>query len=333
MDYNLDFHKLHLWPHEVTKPDPTPITVELSLTSYCNQKCFFCPFLGCKGEHIPETIVSFGNGPYKPKSVTIAGVGEPTMHWNFREIVRRLSDNNIKLGLMTNGTSDISDVAHLFVWIRFSINAGLQESYGFIHGVKEHFWKVWENLHRCVTTAPETDIGVQCLLLPQLLYKDYNNLIERCDDIGVNYLTFKPFSQHPKSQPVTAEVDEEYIEEVRKIISDYSGSVKIVLRENALRNSKAPKPYEHCLAAAYFAIITPDGYVWPCAQYIGDKEFSYGDLNFSSWREIMRSGKRAKVLDVLATQDCSACRKPCRLDAANEYLHRIKNRKAHDFFL
>ena len=64
-----------------------------------------------------------------------------------------------------------------------------------------------------------------------------------------------------------------------------------------------------------------------------NQEFTYGNLYEKSFREIWESEKRKQVLEGLRKVGVEECRKGCRLDVINRYLHRLKNPHPHEDFI
>lgn len=333
-NFDLDSHKLKWHPREVAglfngEWPVVPITVEIGTTSACNQACFFCAYDWTKkAKHLPlvafQHLLAVTN--LRPESVVLSGDGEPTMHPGFEQILEIFNQTDVKLGLMTNGTWDrLPDFLDYFEWVRFSINAGTPERYKNVHG-KDHWDQVMENLKACVKAKKETTVGVQCLML-EPSYSDFAQLAQACYNRRVDYLSFKPYSQHPNS---VNRVEINYANWNLNLMPPWNWCH---VRRQALRQCLIPKQYEHCLAAPFFSLITADGSVYPCAQFVGDREYLIGSIQFQTWESIVCGDRRKKIMDELAHCDVSICRKPCRLDQANEYLYRVQNRQAHDYFL
>ena len=332
--YDLDSHKLKWFPLNVSSLivgqwPINPITVEIGTTSSCNQACFFCAYDWTKEpKHLP--LVAFKHltehKKFWPQSVVLSGDGEPTLHPGFEEILEIFNQTEIRLGLMTNGTYErLPKMLEYFDWVRFSINAGTPKRYQEVHG-KDHWDRVMDNLGACVKASKNTTIGVQCLLL-EPRYSDFAQLAQACYNRKVDYLVFKPYSQHPRS-----------VNRVKINYADWNFNLMppwnwCHLREKSIRQTLIPKQYEHCRAAPFFSLVTADGSVYPCAQFVGDRDYLIGSLQYQSWESIIAGSRRKKIMHTLSKCDVSFCRNPCRLDAANEYLHRVDNLQPHDHFL
>lgn len=90
-----------------------PLSVELHLTDICNLKCEWCTDkeLRKNGAVMDMDVVSrlFREFWRHGTGVTLEGGGEPTMHPEFHRVARIGQSNSLDMGLITNGTVDISN--------------------------------------------------------------------------------------------------------------------------------------------------------------------------------------------------------------------------------
>lgn len=104
-----------------------PRHVQLSPTNNCNLKCSFC---SCddrdrKLEWSFDDVVSIVNmlTELGTTGVTITGGGEPLLFKYTYELITRLTDAGIKVGLVTNGTRGIAnDIFRKLTWCRISFS-------------------------------------------------------------------------------------------------------------------------------------------------------------------------------------------------------------------
>ncbi len=347
--WDLDNHKLHLHPLEVVswKHDQItpPLTVEISPTNRCNQRCSFCAFDYRRGTvdlDMEEVGDMMSQSTRTPASITLGGEGEPTLNKGIWPFAHRMGIRTAKIGLITNGT-DESLPDHLFklTWIRFSINALDPATFAAIHGVAPtERTRIMTMLERCCEVknqkALRTTIGVQAVLLEENL-GNLAALAAAVRSTGADYFVVKPASAHPQSECKRASpwlTDDQLDALERDLSSLRTPAFSPVIRRRAFSDLSTPRHYKGCPAAAFFAFIASDGRVYPCAQFVGKKEFCMGDITLQTWYEIVGSKKRRWILDRLDHDyPTESCRRPCRLDAANEYLHRLQHPEPHDDFL
>ena len=351
-DFRIDSHKLIYHPGRVAEwlntGDVYPIYVEIAPSGTCNHRCIFCAldYMEYKPVFMDKDLIlanlqeMAGKGV---KSVMYAGEGEPLFNKDTPEIVNRTKGFGIDVAITTNGVLLTKEVAEHCLqslsWIRLSINAGTEDTYKKVHkGKSGDFEKVLSNLRNAVEIKKrkklKTTIGVQLLLIPE--NSDEVLLLgRRLKEIGVDYYSIKPFSQHPKSL-CTIEPSfnyEKHLELEAHLNELKSDSMNIVFRSNAMRKLKYKRKYNRCLGNPFWAYIDATANVWACSAYLGDLDFCFGNLREKSFTEIWQGEQRKQALQRIAGMDVSGCRVICRLDEINTYLHQLKNPNEHVNFI
>jgi len=99
-----------------------PISLVIHLTNKCNLSCDFCYIKNRdKMQELDyDKLINFID-VIKPKSVELTG-GEPCLYPNIDKLIYHLLDNNIKIGIYTNGTRLWNYSIGLLNWLRISIN-------------------------------------------------------------------------------------------------------------------------------------------------------------------------------------------------------------------
>lgn len=107
----------------------TVISTHISPEGRCNLKCPYCSVTyrknvnSIKLDVIKDYVLKLKSRGLK--AVILTGGGEPSLYKDFNTLVRWLKDQNLLIGLITNGTNSKkveSDVWKLFSWIRVSVN-------------------------------------------------------------------------------------------------------------------------------------------------------------------------------------------------------------------
>lgn len=156
---------------------PFPVHVHLVPTNVCNQRCNFCAYraegyssnesFNCR-ESIPQEklldlVRDFST--VGVRAVEVTGGGEPTCHPSFIRLCQDTLDRGLDLGVVTNGS--LWTPAHVKAtreakWVRFSIDAGLPETYASIRHVAQ---SIHASVRNAVTAqayekSPDQVVGV-----------------------------------------------------------------------------------------------------------------------------------------------------------------------------
>ncbi len=276
------------------------------------------------------------------KSIIYSGEGEPLLHKNAPYIFNQTKSLGIDAAMATNGvlfTRDkIEECLSAFTWIRFSIAAAREETYKLIQrGRAGDLARVFQNLQDAVDIKREkklkVTLGAQLLLLPE----NQNEVVElakKLREIGLDYLTVKPFSQHPSSL-TKRETDysgvEELATEVQSLATD---DFSIYFRRQSIENVSRQKPYDQCYALPFMTHIDAKGDVFPRVAFVGNKELCYGNLYKNSFVDIWESPHTAEIMNHFKGEFLrEKCRKACRLDEMNKYLCQLRHPSAHVNFI
>ena len=362
-EYRIDSHKLMFHPRRVARWAESnddwkkargiyPIYVEISPFGNCNHRCTFCAmdFLGYKAnaldfevmrQRIPE-MAALG-----VKSVMFAGEGEPLLYQHINELTDLANDAGLDTAFTTNGVKltgqFVESTMSRVSWIKVSFNAGTAETYSRIHRTSpDDYRKVINNIQKAVRRRQENNwpvtIGLQILLLPENAH-EVETLAALCrDEIGVDYLVVKPYSQHHSS--ITQKYKDinyhNYINLAEKLETFNSKHFKVFFRSNTMRkHAEQERRYDRCHATPFFwSYIMANGDVYSCSAYLGDENFRLGNLQEKTFEEIWAGERRKKnLLHLQNTLNITDCRTNCRMDEVNQYLWQLKNPTEHVNFI
>lgn len=352
--YKLDGHKLHYHVNRVSEwqdgKNIYPVYMEISPTGACNHRCEFCglDFMGYETTSLDTELLKkrlSELGSLGLKSIMYAGEGEPLLHKDLADIVLHTKQAGIDVAITTNAVLLNKNFAETCLgsleWIKVSINAGTAKTYRSIHKAKEgDFERVINNMKEAKKLKEDGShscaLGMQMILLPDNI-KEASQLAAIAQDIGMDYLVIKPYSQHPQSVTKKYEgISYKEIDKLQKELDRYNTETfSVVLRSSAISKTESKsKGYSCCLALPFWSYIDTQGRVWGCSVFLGDDRFYYGNINENSFQEIWEGERRAQSMDfVLNEFDASNCRLNCRMDAVNDYLWSLKEPPPHVNFI
>jgi len=347
----MDSHKLIYHPETVGRwlkgENIYPIELEIGLTNACNHRCIFCAieYTGYKASKIDTDLLTknlYDLSKHGTKSIIYAGEGEPLIHPDAPDIINKTKSLGIDAAMSTNAvllTPEVSkDCLKSLTWVRFSTAGIKAETFDKIHrGKPGDLDKVLSNMQAAVQVKRdqklETTLGVQLLLLPD----NKDEIVEMAKtlrNIGVDYFTVKPFSQHPQSQNILQVDYKELIDLEQEIKGIETENFKIYFRAHSMKKLECNRPYKHCWALPYMVYIDALGNLWPCIVFMGKEELKYGNLNEESFVEIWEGEHRKEIVDYFMNMDLEKnCRELCRLDEMNRYLDELKNPGGHVNFI
>lgn len=316
-----------------------PIYVEFSPVGACNHRCIFCAvdYVGYKTvqqdlemlrQRIPEM------GALGIKSIMFAGEGEPLLHKQISEIVQITKGAGIDVAFTTNATvmpkGFCEDALPHVSWLKASINAATPETYAKVHRCRpEQFGRAVGNLKAMVAARKARGLGctlgAQILLIPENAHEIHQLAVLCRDEIGLDYLVVKPYSQHGMSN---AKIDMDYgaflgLEKELKELETPAFSV--IARINAMRNYTSSDRYATCYSTPLLlAHVMANGTVSGCLAYLLDERFEYGNLNETPFKEIWEGERRRKNFEFVRHDlNVEECRRNCRMDEVNRYLYRL----------
>ncbi|MBF0283639.1 MAG: radical SAM protein [Magnetococcales bacterium] len=350
--YRIDSHKLMFHPHRVAQlldsretwekaKSVYPLYLEIAPIGACNHRCTFCAvdYIGYQAKRLDAALMSdrLGEmGRLGIKSVMFAGEGEPLLHKGISDLVEAAARGGIDVSFTTNATvfpeGFVERSLPLTSWLKASINAGTAETYAQIHRTKERdFYQALENLKVAAefkrSRGLKCTLGVQALLLPENA-AEMETLGKICrDDIGLDYLVVKPYSQHLFSLTKTYEgIDYHPLEGLEESLEALNRpGFSLIFRGHAMRKYMTEERYDRCYATPFlWGYAMADGTVSTCSAYLKDPRFEIGNLNETGFQEIWEGERRHANWElVMRHLDIHDCRRNCRMDEVNRYLHQL----------
>ena len=339
-----------------------PFVIELDPTTVCDLACPGCisgdllnqknpldrGFSKDKMSEITDDIIKS-----KVTAVILIGGGEPLGHPTTIELIKKLGENGIQIGLTTNGTlmgKNIDIIAKYVSWTRVSMDAGTDEMFKNLRPTrlgKSKFNIVIENMRALakkkvgilgysflirtkedglIENAAGASIG---LINHTNIYEIYE-AAKLAKDIGCDYLEVKPsyddFHQIVMHSEKDMKVAKAQIEMAKTLEDQNFRILESVMLESSLNREEIgnqEKKYSHCPSAQLRTLITPSG-AYVCPYFRGESSKKIGDLRFETLSEMWNGEKRKSVMKKLdPSKDCKSLH--CIRHETNTQLENIMN--------
>lgn len=172
----------------------TPITADIFLTNFCNNKCPYCTYhrwsLDPGARYMAyEDFVKYATRLLElgAKGIILTGGGEPTINPDFDKITGWLEGNGIKYGINTNFNvfRDPSPV-----YLKVSLDGYDEASYKRRRGVHAYS-RVVENIkkYRSEGRHKDTSLGVQIVVNG---LEEIERFYDGVKDLDVDYIVYRP---------------------------------------------------------------------------------------------------------------------------------------------
>lgn len=354
--YLMDSHKLFWHFDRVLDWQKTrlicPIYIEVSPVAFCNHKCIFCGLDFARGQGIQLDTETFCKritemGEIGVRSIMFGGEGEPLLHEDLPQFVKRTKLSGMDVSISTNATTGNYElwrkILPYLTWIRFSVNAGTAEVYAKVHNVPNSFFdKTLNSIKEAIRVKKEDKLGVtlgiQFLVIEENL-GNIENAIHLFTRLGIDYFSLKPYSPHPqmirKKKVVYTKKTIAYIKEI--VSKHRSGNkTNIIFRENTMRMYMSNQnTFNHCRALPFWGYISSKGNFYTCSVFINDERFNVGNIYENDMKDILCGEKRRESIeyaekDLLTRHEC---RLNCRMARINEFLEFLEDEPEHTNFI
>jgi len=317
--------------------DQRPATLEVHTAYPCNYKCSFCidewlkkvPSINgvetnndCKSMLTKKNMDDIIDGCLELKipGIIISGGGEPTVNKNTEYLVGLSRENNIKIGMFTNGyaLNDLNIPTYVsgLTFLRFSFDSFDSKNYAKTKGVSEKaYFKVLENIDKCVKYKKENNnvdckIGIDFVIQPSSIHL-ITGLYNRCCELGVDYIQFCDCVT--VGYQFTEKVKRQILEEIEKCMN-MDKKIEIAYEPIQVQNEVT---CDICKMKDFIFVIGADGGVRPCPHLARHNEMLYGNINEKSLKEIWDNRPTEKVHSFLYEY--------CRFRKQNEILNGLSH--------
>lgn len=301
--------------------DQRPITADIFLTNYCNNKCPYCTYgrweldtqaYSMKYEEFityAERLQSLG-----VEGVILTGGGEPTVNPDIEKIASWLEGRKIHYGVNTN----FNRIVYLRPdYLKVSLDGWDEESYEKKRGVRA-YEKTRDNIARYASwkkhESPWTSLGIQIVVQD---YYDVYRFYDANKDLPVDYISFRPM------ESIAGDFyDQDYLENDVKNIVEAIKTLKKIDERVALnfKWEMLDKQEDRCTAQWAQIAVNERGEVMYCCHK------PYQIVGHVMDEDILEK-KRATYTDM------GQCDIPCRMTAPNAFVAKAKKKRKDAFFI
>jgi len=305
-----------------------PIAVEYHWCATCNYNCIHCSYSQrrknnkCLTQEVVAKSVDdlIGLGV---KAIYLSGGGEPSTFKNWDCYAQKLVDADIEMALITNSIplkENHYEMLRKFNYIAVSIYSTEESQYKTITG-SNCFEQQFALPMLLKNQNTELTVGARCVI-NSINYQNIFNIYTKAIDSGFDYVIFIPAVDYEKNRiDLTEEQKQCVLEQIEKGLDIIDPANTNLLNIKANKISHYQKTYTDKLSNCDScnsikmrsnAFINYDGNVYLCQPLIGNEEYSIGNLNTDSFKNIWNSPRHLEVIANLnqrfAEGNCENCR-------------------------
>lgn len=321
-----------------TGPSSPPLHVRIEPTESCNFKCDFCIFHGEeRSKSVANTIDFTGKrrlsldrfltlidelAEIGTKAVSFTGAGDPMVYPDMGPVLERVRMRGMHAGVTSNLAMPINDFAieqlAQVKWIRWSMNAGTQETYVQVHTIRKAdgekvFTRAQENVRRINAIrkqVAEPATFNASFVVSNINHGDILAGARLAASLGVDSIAFRPDIEAAEERKDSAA---QYLRNVRsdieKAATESNGSgLAIHVGEERLEDVRKLDDEDLvCFYANHSTYIAANGDVYPCCYTRQDKKYVIGNILSQSFREFWETKERREAYRRLNYNLCPSC--------------------------
>lgn len=309
---NINGSKLMFHPGRVYLGDRRPVTADIFLNNFCNNKCPYCVYRRWELDRGAKAMTAAEFREYALRlrelgvlGYILTGGGEPTITPEFDEITAWLESNHLHYGVNTN-----FNVLKFFApdYLKVSLDGWDEDSYEACRGVRA-YQKVRENIIAYDAwrkeRAPQTSLGVQKVISNSA---DILPFYEANKDLPFDYMALRPVESTRGGFYSDAQAAKDAEKAVHIITALHAKDPRVVMN---FKWTLLDRKCETCTAHWAQMAVNEKGEVLYCCHK------PYQVVGHVLDEDIIE--KHAK-----AHMDSSTCDIPCRLTAPNVYMDTVE---------
>ena len=293
-----------------------PYHIQLYPTNICNLNCKFC---SCANRNKKDTLsldsihkALISAWKLDCKAVTISGGGEPTLHPQINEIIQKITELKMKVGITTNGVTleniTIENLNNNVTWLRISHSDS-----------REWTNNYQEKIANIVKKCPSLDWGFSYVITNDINYEMLKNIVDFSNKNNAAYVRI-----------VSDLLNLNYVDDmsnIKEYLCSHNVDDSIVIYQG--RKNYQPG-VEKCLISLLKPVLNADGYIYACCGLQYSRAQPSLDLDNN-----LAMGKVEDLYDIYYNQkyfngkDCSKC----YYNDYNFILNKLTTKLKHEDFL
>jgi len=351
---------------ELKKGNPiSPTLIQIDLEAWCNHNCSFCSYRkddgynkemlklidGCSSNEckpighssaksrLPESVAHTLPKQMKEAgipAIELTGGGEPTMWAYFDILLDNLIENNIEIGLVTNGSNmpeaRVKKLASYekTLWIRFSMDGSNQEIHKLIHRTsKDEFDKILKAVKQTVQYAhKDLVVGISFIITPENYY-DIENSTILYKSLGVSNIRFSWLYDTTGNAGLNDDVIEMIKDKLEALKKEHdTDNFRVLFERGRIETYNKPNDdFKTCYYQRFVWNIGADGFVYPCCIQKYNPDYAFADITTESVKDIVNSTHSR-----MSTLNPKACN-PCWLRNRNKQIGQAIEEPKHVNFV
>jgi radical SAM protein with 4Fe4S-binding SPASM domain len=283
-------------------------SIHMEITSICNERCLHCYIPHENKDHhmdfdlfnkiVDESI------EMKVLNFTISG-GEPMLHPNFLEMIKRCTRENISLNILSNLTQLSDDIVNTFkanplISVQASLDSIDPNVHDDITKKKGSFSLTKNAIMRLVNDG--VSLQISCPILKQNVHC-YRDVIEWAKTMNLNVLSDYNLLGMYNSNTKNLQYRLDY-NDVSYILNNLS-AIEIKELEKEVEEKKLATINDAvCSVCRYSFCVSELGNVYPC---VGWQSKSLGNLYKSTLHDLWFMSEKTKTLRNLKVKDFESC--------------------------
>jgi len=302
----------------------SPWSVEIQPTERCNLSCGYCSYkvrnvsrVSIPWNDLSRFCKSLGVGNTPTQVVYLSGGGEPLCYKWICETIETLSQQQVRLALITNGSlidkNPILNMMNLFGYIQISLHSAEDQEKPLSFDLEE---KVLDILTQLARTGQRPELlGLRMVVNNRNWHKVFDKLAAARHS-GFGYIVFTPERDfegrglgmmtenlHALQDNIRARWEE--------ADPNFCNLRSIAFNQHDRATYTSTK---RCwaLELRFLAICDPEGDIYTCIPYIGQKEYALGNIKSHDFLETWNGESHINVIEKLNKRQeagkCSNCR-------------------------